>query len=516
MTKQLYYFKFTLRFIITSLFQYFNQYLFTRKSDFKIIKAKKLNDYRENKKIDNVLFPFYDDLGTMKVLLEYENKLFSSFNVKYFYVLSAVDNIIKFEKFKFFSKILFKFIHSLNIKRLINKYGINKSDYVGSNFLWLSLHNSPMLLANKEKILETKHKNILIGDLIYDTYLRYKNKATLELKDIEFWRIYYYSFNLVDYWYEFFKSNDFKIVFLPYSSYIHWGIPSRVALNLNIKVITFGSMFYHLSDLSEQFPYHTKNYNDYRGIFKNLKNKNQLIMEAKIRIDKRINGSVDEIPYMKTSSFNNIIKQEYIVSKSKFNAFIFLHCFFDSPHVYGNLVFPDFYEWLTNILEIASSVNETTFYVKPHPNGLIQNDVIVNNFKIKYEGRNIIFLPKELSNNIIVKLKPNAIFTVYGTVGHEFAYLGIPVINAGQNPHVNYNFNYNPKTFEEFRFFVQNVGNFNLPEKYDVNDILEFYYMHYMYYSPYLDCFNSNTHKDFENGKIELPVNVTIDELTFK
>ena len=42
--------------------------------------------------------------------------------------------------------------------------------------------------------------------------------------------------------------------------------------------------------------------------------------------------------------------------------------------------------------------------------------------------------------------------TVYGSVGIEYAYLGIPVINASKNnPHINYNFNINPKNLYEYK-----------------------------------------------------------------
>ena len=31
-------------------------------------------------------------------------------------------------------------------------------------------------------------------------------------------------------------------------------------------------------------------------------------------------------------------------------------CFFDSPHIYNDLVFPDFYEWITFTLDVLKDV----------------------------------------------------------------------------------------------------------------------------------------------------------------
>ena len=40
-----------------------------------------------------------------------------------------------------------------------------------------------------------------------------------------------------------------------------------------------------------------------------------------------------------------------------------------------------------------------------------------------------------------LKKKVNLLLTCYGTIAHEYAYFGIPVINASiNNPHINYNF----------------------------------------------------------------------------
>ena len=38
-------------------------------------------------------------------------------------------------------------------------------------------------ISSKKKIHQLKYKGIKVGDLIYDTYLRYKNVPTIKIKD---------------------------------------------------------------------------------------------------------------------------------------------------------------------------------------------------------------------------------------------------------------------------------------------------------------------------------------------
>jgi hypothetical protein len=75
-----------------------------------------------------------------------------------------------------------------------------------------------------------------------------------------------------------------------------------------------------------------------------------------------------------------------------------------------------------------------------------------------------------------------AAFTAYGTVGHEFPYFGIPVVNAGDNPHIDYGFCAHPRSRQELGEIVRKIdaGDFHLPLSRP--EILEFYYMHNLYH----------------------------------
>ena len=218
---------------------------------------------------------------------------------------------------------------------------------------------------------------------------------------------------------------------------------------------------------------------------------------------------------MKQSAYSTVNSNDLIKTKEK-NVVIFLHCFFDSPHIYGNGLFPDFFEWLEHILNIAKENVNINYYFKQHPNGLHGNDEIVNWFKNKYINyTNIIFLDKKISNLEINEFKPDAIFTFYGTVAHEFAYLRYPVILAGDSPMKNYKFCYQPKSINEFNYYLEEVGSYNIPADFDEEELLSFYYMHYNYYSDKYNSENFNLIKNFNTGHYNLPLEDNFGKLLF-
>ena len=114
------------------------------------------------------------------------------------------------------------------------------------------------------------------------------------------------------------------------------------------------------------------------------------------------------------------------------------------------MFFNDFYEWL-DFLGKMSEKTEYQWYLKNRPNhpGKFTKyqpftEKIIKDVCKKY--KNIILLPNDYSHHQIIDEGINFVLTCYGSVGIEYAYFKIPVINASKNnPHINYNFNLNPK-----------------------------------------------------------------------
>ena len=111
---------------------------------------------------------------------------------------------------------------------------------------------------------------------------------------------------------------------------------------------------------------------------------------------------------------------------------------------------------------------------------------IIRYFLKKYPKFNL--LPSNLSHHQIIREGIDVALTVHGTIGFEYAYLGIPVINASKNnPHKAYKFNLhaeNIKQYENILINLKKIVKIN-KSKYFVlnkNKILEFYFMHYLFY----------------------------------
>jgi hypothetical protein len=195
---------------------------------------------------------------------------------------------------------------------------------------------------------------------------------------------------------------------------------------------------------------------------------------------------------MKSSAYSNNLDSAILNKNDKKKIIIFSHCFFDEPHRYRRMLFDDFFDFIIKTVNYLKDKENLEIYIKPHPNGLPGNEIVFKKIKEEFLNiNNLFFIDKQISNNDIVKSNPNLAITVHGTVSHELAYNKITTINAGDNPHVNYDFNLNPTTQDEYFDMIDNTKNYMHKLNFDKEKIYEFLYMHYHHYLYH------NTKKDF-------------------
>lgn len=466
-----------------------------------------------------ILAPVIYDYGNMLIVFKLLKKITDEENLKakYFYTSTSIDDtFIGYSNLKYiFKRLLSINKFTLNKIRKINH--IKKNDIIISNYFPFNFnHKIKIDFTSKKEVLNLSYGNIKIGDLIYDHYLRFRGEATIDLNDKYLQNLVEYAKILTDKWNFFLEKNSVKVLLLPYTSYLHWGIATRVALEKKITVFTYGSNNYIINKVSIKYPFHTKNFHEYINYFDLIVEKESKIEVSEKQLQDRLAGKYDKsTSYMLHSAYGENIEKVSIELGKKFSI-IFLHCFFDSPHIYGDGLFVDFFEWVDYTLTVASENENINFYIKPHPNGLKENKKVVDFFRNKFKDfRNIIFLSSHISNKQLIEKNPSAVFTYYGTVAHEFAYMRIPVITAGDNPHNEFNFLYNPKTIEEFRYYLLNVGSYELPEKYERCDINKFYYMHYLYYNKKYDQLNYSNNKNIKLGEFEILPEYNLEDLIY-
>lgn len=483
-----------------------------------LAELKKDFDYKPNSSNFFLLVPLMNDLGTMKIVTQiaYKMAVEENFSIKYFYVHSGIDTkLLRNSKVGFFINQFLQFNYFLKNK-LCRIYQVSKKDIILFNYFRPSYNiKNEERVSTKKELLDINYNNIPIGELIFDTYLRFRSKPDLDLTDNCLYDIIGYFKTLIDYWNKGLNRFPISRLLIPYTAYHHWGIPAYTCLAKNIDVVTFGSVNYVFSRPTLAHPYHSKNFHLYPEIFSQLKNKQECIQQAKEVLNSRLGGNIDSgTSYMKESAFSDNADILFSPPENNYWCVVFLHCFFDSPHIYGKSIFSDFYEWVVYILNHAAKNPNTIFYIKEHPNALPDNEDVITSLKNTYsQFNNIIFLPGKVSNKQIAAKKPNAVFTVYGTVAHEFAALKIPVVVAGENPQSMYGFIHKPSNIEEFKEMLNSIGSLKLPESYEEDEIYEFFYIHYQYYSKKYHSKNFDKKLDLVNGIINLPTDIPCSDL---
>lgn len=346
-------------------------------------------------------------------------------------------------------------------------------------------------LKTKEDVLSIYIENCKIGDLVYDTYLRYANKPEVELQDPFFKTLILHSLNIYFVTKRKIKSYNVCALVSSYTTYIYHGIAVRICLDEKIPVYTIGG-YSLVHKVSTEYPSHANNHFQFNKLFKTLNNKEEILNQYKTLFEKRFEGAIDSATsYMKQSAFSNEVNKELEEIDWKNTIVILAHCFFDSPHIYRDLLFPDFYEWMSFTLNELSKQKELTILVKQHPNGLPQNDPLFAELKMKYNNPNIKFIDKKTSQLQIINSKPKAIVTAYGTAAAEFSYQGFPVLTIYDNPFTAYDFTYLANTKEEYKEMLSRV--LTLEPKQNKKDVIEYYYMQYFHYFKgrnvdYLKC----------------------------
>lgn len=334
----------------------------------------------------------------------------------------------------------------------------------------------------KQDVIGLKIGNILIGELLYDSFIRINRVPTVDICSKDFQNYYLNFIELTLFWIEFFEKNNVKGIVTSHTVY-SYGLPLRVAIAKKIPCYTLTS--YTVAKINKKTIYGGLygNVFDYKKDFKKLplKLKKKGIKKAKNLLESRLkHGSTANHEFEDRSSFGPIIKKKFIKNSSKFNVLICTSEFFDAVHYHGKFLFPDFYEWLLFLAEISKKTNYQ-WYIKNHPTykGKFQlyqpvSDRIVS--EILKKNKHITLLPNNLSNGQIIKEGIDVVLTVCGTVGSEFPFFSIPVVNASHNPHVAYNFTVKPESIDDYSFVIKNLRKLKI-RKNPLKELCEFYFM---------------------------------------
>tara|TARA_B100000965_G_C19596298_1_gene760411 strand:+ start:2007 stop:3575 length:1569 start_codon:yes stop_codon:yes gene_type:complete len=368
----------------------------------------------------------------------------------------------------------YKVYQSFGAKRLIeNKLTEkekNNSDIISENIF--------RGIKSKSDVLEIKIEGIEIGDLLYDSYLKKFNKSTIDIHDLKFKKFLFYFIGIFCFWKKYFEDNNIKIKTVVVSHCIYErAIPLRIALQNNIPCYQASAGYIYRLSHNNKFAY--REYFNYKKQFSELSEtvKIEGVAKAKERLQLRFSGKVGiDMKYSKKSAYGKFLNKPLLNKNNKIKILVATHCFSDSPHSFGNLLFEDFYEWLSFLGNLSEKL-DYEWYLKTHPDFIKSTRNQIKLFEKKYN--NFTLLPADASHLQLIEEGIDYVLTCHGTIGHEYAAKGKTVINASvNNPHINYNFNMHPKNIAEYKEIILNLKNNNFT--FNKNEVYEYYFMKYI------------------------------------
>jgi hypothetical protein len=316
------------------------------------------------------------------------------------------------------------------------------------------------------------------GENIYDTYIRYRHQATVDITDLFLREIIEKTILSIIAAKKIQKIYKFKYFYAQYSTYIQHGIFVKVLLSMGVKVFTSNTLAQYNKKLSKKNFLHVENYKMFKNIFKKLNKKQERLNLAQSMLKKIFYGKRKNLKIMDYMSVDPFSKN-YKKLNDKIDGVIFLPNFFESQREWGKLIFLDFHDWINFTCETIVKYN-LNIAIKPHPNMLkVDTDSIefVENLKKKFSK--IKWIDPMTSNlDLFKKIKFGV--SPWGTVLWELPYFSVNSISAGEHPACMYRFGYEPRNKKDYQNYLIK-GSLLKQKNISKKMIHEFCYMYYIH-----------------------------------
>jgi hypothetical protein len=371
---------------------------------------------------------------------------------------------------KLFSMLDFKkwkrLYHAIGLRRFVNlgvPLSVKWANRKAADRIWRGL-------KTRQDVLGLVLNGTPCGDLVYDTYLRYRIQPTVDLDDPYLRRLIAQALDAQNAIRRHLKDGKFDKFFTNYSSYIQHGIPVREAVRAGVEVYSCGNLTQVYKKLSVDDPLHAEAHWEFVEKFAKVEDKDSARKTAEVALQQRFSGAVDRATsYMKSSAYTANASGAL---PENVEGVVFLHDFFDSPHGHRFMVFADFDEWVRFTLKTIEAEG-LPIAIKPHPNQLPESAEVVE--KLKAEFPSITFLDPKLPNNIIFNAGIKCGISIYGTVLSELAYHGIAALSAGDHPSIDFDIAINSTSVDDYRQKLIGFRHLEVPAL-ARDRVLEFYY----------------------------------------
>lgn len=346
-----------------------------------------------------------------------------------------------------------------------------------------------------------EYKDIKIGDLVYDTYIRTGENITLK-KDFRCLKIFLRSLLNVEKYYESLNKTEIEYVILRDKLYITHGIFARIATKLGKKTLLFRSSIkmVNLANIYKHLYFPNLTLEQLRAKIKG----NDYIKECdKYFLEKFSGKCLDFDAKQAYNDKKNYSKEEILkrlnLDKTKKNIVIMAHAFSDGPHI-SKSIYEDYYIWLVETLKIIKKLDNVNWIIKEHPTSFWYNEKnIVKEILEKNKIKNVVFYPNEWST-LGIKEIADGIITDKGTAALEFSCFGKLAVITGETYYSDYGFTKNIKNKLEYAEILSKLHkiDLNLSEEQISNAKLIMYYI-YIYNKDELEYIKNPIRTKNEN-----------------
>jgi hypothetical protein len=342
--------------------------------------------------------------------------------------------------------------------------------------LWRDAWSVWRSLKSVDALVQLSIDGISVGDLIIDSYLRFKPAPALDLTDPYLLVIIRQTMKNIGKAARYCDRNKPALYLTSYTTYIQHGVPARVAAQRGIPIRAFSNLQEPTTAITRDNLWHTRDSRNYRNDFSALPDQAERIAAAEAQLNDRVAGKIDPATgYMKTSAYGSTAMVECDVLGKPV---IFLHDFYDSVHIYRWICFHDFWTWACFTIDTLQAAG-IAFAVKPHPNQVTGSSAVIEQLLKKYPD--LTMIPTNVTNDQLVRGGMACAVTVYGTVASEMAFMGVPSISCGENPHISFDFCHTARTPVEYAELLRNYDNLPGTPADRRQESCIFYYMHNMH-----------------------------------
>ncbi len=284
-----------------------------------------------------------------------------------------------------------------------------------------------------------KIKEIFIGDLIYDRYIRTENKYLYpKLRDKKFLKLLFFGILKVITLKKIFDLYDIKISLVGSKSYISMSsLILRISQQRKIKSLFLAGFGYKIFDSKNKYDYDDPLKNSIISTRKKV-NKTFLKNESNKYFNKKLKGKLNynkkkgiilyDEKYWKDFKEYPKFTKELIEKKKKYSKLIIFasHSFSENNHYTGNIVFRDYFQHFLETLRFAKNDKKNLWLFKLHPASNEKYTELKSSREVlkKKLKENILMVPLKYNNELLFK-QADLVISTRGTICLEAATFGI-------------------------------------------------------------------------------------------